>query len=174
MGEVIIRPAAPDDARAITEVHVASWQAAFRGIVPDEALDAMTPDDRLPMWTRVLEPGSTFAVIVAEVNGAVTGFASVETSEEGMAGEMTLYTLYLHPDATGKGIGRALLAEAERVMAARGARAATLRVITANPRARRVYERAGWIAEAGSVRIEDAWGIPVETIRYTKSLLTSS
>lgn len=169
---VTIRPGTPDDALAIATVHVASWQAAFRGILPDDALDAMTPGDRLPMWTRVLAPGSAFTVLVAEADGAVAGFASVGPSDEGVAGEMTLFTLYLHPGATGKGIGRALLAEAERVMAAQGAGAATLRVITANPRARHVYERAGWIAGPETARVEDAWGIPVETVRYRKDLGT--
>ena len=166
-----IRHATPDDAGAIAEVHVASWQAAFRGILPEDALDAMTADDRLPMWTRVLEPGSNFRVIVAKEDEAIIGFASVGPSEDGEPGEMTLYTLYLQPDVTGKGIGRALLAEAERVMAAHGALAASLRVITANPRARYVYERAGWTLEPDTARIEDAWCQQVETIRYTKALI---
>lgn len=169
---VTIRQATLDDARAIAEVHVASWRAAFRGILPDDALDAMTAEDRLPMWTRVLEPGSTFDVRVGVDGDAVTGFVSVGPSEDGVPGKMTLYTLYLHPDATGKGIGRALLADAERVMAAHGAQAATLRVITANPRARRLYERAGWTLEPDTVRVEDAWGVPVETVRYRKDLGT--
>ena len=170
MGDVVIRPARPDDALAIAEVHVASWQEAFRGLLPDDALDAMTADDRLPMWMRVLAQGSASSVLVAETDVGIEGFVSVGPSEDGVDGEMTLYTLYLRPDATGRGIGRALLAEAERVMAAHGAKAATLRVITANPRARHVYERAGWTADPDSVRVEDAWGQQVETIRYTKSL----
>lgn len=168
---VTIRPGTPADAAQIAEVHVASWQAAFRGIVPDAALDTMTPTDRLPMWMRVLtDAASPMTVIVAEDDGRIVGFASVGPSEDGVEGEMTLYTLYLHPDAIGKGIGRALLSEAERVMVKRGAKSASLRVLTANERARKVYVHAGFSADPGSVRVEDAWGQQVETIRYTKAL----
>lgn len=169
---VTIRRATPKDAARIAEVHVASWQAAFRGILPGDYLNGLSPADRLPMWTRALTNESNVRVVVAEENDVILGFASVGPSEEGIAGEMTLYTLYLHPDASGKGIGRALLAEAERLMAESDATSATLRVITANPRARHVYEAAGWIADPESVRIEDAWGQQVETIRYTKFLIS--
>lgn len=168
---VTIRPATPDDAPAIAAVHVASWQAAFRGFLPDDYLDALSADDRLPMWTRILtDPASPMSVIVAEDDGTITGFASVGPSEDGMQGEMSLSTLYLAPAATGKGIGRALLAEGERVMAESGASIASLRVITANAHARTFYERARWIVEPDSIRMEDAWGQPVETIRYRKVL----
>lgn len=165
-----LRSATPDDAQAIAEVHVASWRAAFRGVLSDEYLDGLDPAQRRASWDRVLGSGSSFSVAVAEVGSEIVGFASVGLSDEGRDGEMTLYTLYLHPDAIGKGIGRALLAEAERRMAERGGKIATLRVLTANNRARRVYERAGWAAILDSVHMEDAWGQPVETIRYTKSL----
>jgi hypothetical protein len=37
-----VRPATPDDADAIASVHVRSWQAAYRGIVPDAMLDALS------------------------------------------------------------------------------------------------------------------------------------
>jgi ribosomal protein S18 acetylase RimI-like enzyme len=175
MPDVTIRPARPDDAEAIAAIHVASWQHAYRGILPDDYLAGLSSDDRLHMWTYILGlPDKPTHVGVAEDGGALVGFASVGPSEDGVEGEMTLYTLYLHPHATGKGIGSALLAEAERVMADAGAAQATLRVITANPHARHVYERAGWVADPDSVRIEDAWGQPVETIRYRKCLGTQN
>jgi hypothetical protein len=41
-----IRRAAAADARAIAAVHVSSRQVAYRGLVPDAALDASAP----PKW----------------------------------------------------------------------------------------------------------------------------
>ena len=46
----MIRPAIPADARPIAEVHVRTWQEAYRGIVPDAVLDALDVDDRERRW----------------------------------------------------------------------------------------------------------------------------
>jgi hypothetical protein len=41
-----IRRASQSDARAIAEVHVASWRETYRGIVPDAFLDALSVAER--------------------------------------------------------------------------------------------------------------------------------
>ena len=172
MGAVIIRQATPEDAFAIATIHVASWQHAYRGVLPADALEAMTPDDRLPMWTYILGLAESPSYVgVAELAGEVVGFHSVGRSDEGDPDDVQmLYTIYLLPAVERRGIGRALLADAEQQMRLRGATTGVLRVITANEGTRRFYERCGWTAEPASVRVEDAWGQQVETIRYTKTL----
>ncbi len=50
-----IREAVPKDARAIAEIHVRSWQAAYRGQLTDDYLDGLTVDDRLEQHRRSLE-----------------------------------------------------------------------------------------------------------------------
>jgi len=57
--------------------------------------------------------------------------------------------------AEGSGVGRALMAHAETWARVRGLSLLTLNVFAANARARRVYERAGFVAEV---------------LKYTKSL----
>jgi len=42
----MIRPATPEDARAIAEVHVASWRYAYRGLLPDDVLDRLSVEER--------------------------------------------------------------------------------------------------------------------------------
>ena len=42
---VTVRDATVDDARAIAEVHVASWRWAYRGQLPDDLLDGLSVDD---------------------------------------------------------------------------------------------------------------------------------
>jgi GNAT superfamily N-acetyltransferase len=49
------------------------------------------------------------------------------------------------PDARGRGVGTALLAEAEDWARERGHRILTLNVFARNESARRVYERAGFV-----------------------------
>jgi GNAT superfamily N-acetyltransferase len=74
-------------------------------------------------------------VIVAEVDGAIAGFAAVVGGE--------LDGLFVEPDLWGHGIGKALADAATHEARKRGL---ALKVI-ANPRARRFYEHCGFSVE---------------------------
>ena len=41
-----IRPAEPEDALAVARVHVRTWQAAYRSLLPDHYLDQLRAEDR--------------------------------------------------------------------------------------------------------------------------------
>jgi hypothetical protein len=51
-----IRRAVADDARGIAQVHVKSWQAAYRGLLPQSYLDALSVEQREAFWVQVI-PG---------------------------------------------------------------------------------------------------------------------
>ena len=36
-----VRPARPEDARRIAEIHVETWRATYPGVVPQEVLDEL-------------------------------------------------------------------------------------------------------------------------------------
>ncbi len=78
------------------------------------------------------------AVAVAELDGAIAGFATVLARDDGQA---ELEDLFVDPAAWRRGVGARLVAEAERRAAALGAR--TLHVV-AHDRARAFYERCGF------------------------------
>lgn len=165
-----IRPATPDDALAIATIHVASWRHAYRGILPDDYLDTLSPEQRLPMWARILEsPQPGVHVGVLESDAQVVGFYSIGPPDEAAPGDaFMLYTIYMDPGSMGKGYGKLLMNDAESHMRAEGATSGVLRVITANTPTLAFYERCGWSPDPASIRLEDAWGRQVETIRYTK------
>ena len=52
------------------------------------------------------------------------------------------------PEARGKGVGAALLKEAERVARERGFGTVSLSVVDTNPRAKTLYERLGFVVTA--------------------------
>jgi hypothetical protein len=52
-----IRWASFEDARAIAAIHIASWHAAYRGLMPDEVLDALTIAKRERDWLGWLADG---------------------------------------------------------------------------------------------------------------------
>jgi CheY-like chemotaxis protein len=72
---VEVRDATSADARAIATVHVTSWRAAYRGLLPDRFLDRLSVDERAPTWRRRIDGRhDAEAVLVAERDGAVVGF----------------------------------------------------------------------------------------------------
>jgi ribosomal protein S18 acetylase RimI-like enzyme len=142
-----IREAEPKDAVAIAEVHVRSWQAAYRGQLTDEYLDGLSVDERLEQHRRSLEqPRAEWRTWVADDDGRVKGFAVTGPSEDADAEPSTgeVYAIYLEPDRVGTGLGRELLEHALADLRERGFSVVTLWVLQTNERARRFYEAAGW------------------------------
>ena len=161
-----VREATVDDARAIETVRVHGWRVAYRHVFPAAALDAL-PVDETRWRHRLAEPPPGWAIVVAEDEGAVVGFAATGPSRDGEAiGE--LYAIYVDPSRWSAGAGRALLARAERELAREHAEA-TLWVLEANDRARRFYELAGWLPD-GAVKTEERLGVRATEVRYRKRL----
>jgi ribosomal protein S18 acetylase RimI-like enzyme len=145
-----IREAEPKDAQAIAEVHVRSWQAAYRGQLTDEYLDGLSVEERLEQHRRSLEqPRAEWRTWVADHEGTVTGFAVTGPSEDADAEPSTgeVYAIYLEPDRVGTGLGRELFEHAVADLRERGFSVVTLWVLESNERARRFYEVAGWRAD---------------------------
>ncbi|KAL2044143.1 hypothetical protein ABVK25_012432 [Lepraria finkii] len=46
-----MREARIGDEAAVADIHVRAWQEAYRGLIPDEFLDALDPDDRARTYT---------------------------------------------------------------------------------------------------------------------------
>lgn len=144
---VVIRDAKPSDARAIAEVHVRSWQAAYRGELPDDHLDQLSVDERETEWAgRLNQSHAGAGTLVVEDDGRVIGFAGFGPShdEDAPPGTGEIYTVYLRPEWFGRGLGRELFASATRHLRELGYSRATLWVLATNERSRRFYERAGW------------------------------
>ncbi|HEV2072439.1 MAG TPA: GNAT family N-acetyltransferase [Thermomicrobiales bacterium] len=172
MPRALVRNATPDDATAIAAIHVASWQATYRGHMDDAYLDSLSVDERVGMWSQILEfPRTAANVLVAEIQGKVIGFYSFGRSRDSdLPGDTAvLHTIYVHPDLIRSGIGIALLARAERAMREAGIDLVSLWVLRENIGARRFYERCGRSFN-GEERREELWGQPPTEVRYTRSL----
>ena len=166
-----VRPATAEDADAIGRVQVETWRAAYRGLMPDEAIAGFDLEGRQRMWreglARVPRPGS--ATFVAELDGDVVGFASVGRSrDEEAENEGELYAIYLQQSYWDRGIGRALLERAEESMRAFGFERAILWVMEGNERGERFYRAAGWEHEGR--KVEAFQGAEVAELRYRKAL----
>ncbi len=168
-----IRRADLDDAQRIAEVHVRSWKAAFPGLLPQDYLDALAPEDRLAEWQDALGPGRWPVVLVAEDDGnQLLGFATVGPTRDRDADPETvgeLYTIYLEPPSFGGGVGAALLEEAVAALTEGRFGRATLWVLHSNDRARRFYEHHGWAAD-GATKEHDWVAFTATDVRYARAL----
>lgn len=170
--DLVIRDAVDADADAMGHLHVRAWQSAYRGVMPDEYLDALQADERITMWRGRISRPDLPPLLVAVVAGEVVGFAAFgaehPTTSSTTCGE--LYAMNLDPPHWGKGIGRALLRRATEALIAMGYPEAVLWVVPENERARALYESEGWAADGG-ISTEDVLGVTVTDVRYRKPLV---
>ena len=74
---MLIRRAVVADALQVADVHVRSWRAGYRGMLPQDLLDGLDPQQRVPRWEAAIEQSNcpTRCTVVAEEAGRLVGFA---------------------------------------------------------------------------------------------------
>ncbi len=157
-----IRPFSPDDDKtALSRVYEESWKFAYRGIIPQSYLDSIPPGrwasaaDRPGMRSLVLLDGNTMA-----------GTSSVCASRfPEMSGFGEIVSIYLLPEYIGKGYGKPLLEAAKKALFEMGFSDLFLWVLEENERARRFYERNGFVLTDSAIETEIG-GKKLREIRY--------
>lgn len=135
-----IRVARPADANAIAALHAESWRRHYRGAYSDSFLDGDVDADRLEVWTKRLgHSDGTASTILAEVEGAVVGFAHVVFDDDSNWGSL-VDNLHVAFDRKRHGIGSRLMTEMAREVVARGSGGLYLWVLEQNTIAQTFYE----------------------------------
>lgn len=165
-----IRDANPDDALAMAGIHVRSWQAAYRGLIDDEFLDRLRPEDRAGGYSFAGADPAAPRTIVAEADGEIWGFAATgPCRDEDAPGAGELYALYVDPSRWRSGTGRLLLDHATARLREGAFDEAVLWVLRGNEGAERFYETAGWRRD-GAEREEQPYGVVSNVVRMRRSL----
>ena len=169
-GAVALREARGGDAPGIAAVHVASWRAAYPGLLPVPVLDGLSVTRRTATWERVLADRGQF-VVVAELGGRVVGVGHAGPARDADLGPMVgqLTTLYLAPGTWGTGTGRALHDAALDRLRTAGYDSAVVWMLSTNDRARRFYERQGWVRDR-ILRVQQFGGRVVIDHRLSRPL----
>jgi GNAT superfamily N-acetyltransferase len=167
---LLLRTAVAADAMAVAAVHVRAWQEGYRGLLPDEYLDGLRPEDRARQYSFGGSSTDSPVTTVAVQDETICGFAAFGSarrpSNNGLA---ELLALYVDPVSWRSGIGRHLMADARMRLADQGFAEAVLWVLAGNERAAWFYVADGW-APDGITRQDQVWGVTADEVRYRRSL----
>ncbi len=166
---MIVRAALADDARAIAEVRVAAWRAAYREIMPPGYLASLDSRQGIEGLVRAIQsPQSLFRLKVAVAAGVVVGFVIVGMPRYQARPEtLELRALNIHPDHWRPGVARLLVQEAlEDTKAQRYARL-ELWCLAGNAPARRLYESSGFVLTEESRTTSALTGHPLHEVAYS-------
>lgn len=168
-----IRVAGASDAVAIAELHTASWQIAYRGLLQDAFLDGPLPSNRRELWeSRLSGPQRADQIVLMDdCDGEIQGFACVFLDADPQWGAL-LDNLHVSPGLKGRGLGRRLIgAVAQRVRQHSASSRLHLWAYDQNLAARRFYERLGGeVTERLAEAAPD--GTQMNVVRYCWSELS--
>jgi L-amino acid N-acyltransferase YncA len=165
-----LRGAVVSDARAIANVHVASWQAIYRGHIPNNILDNLSIAEREKTWKELLE--NNVSVVILEEDNNLVGFISFCASRDQDANSEVvaeISSLYLNPDNWRKGFGRILCNAAIDELRKTGYNEVTLWVLDDNQQAKQFYEKMGFIGSF-DVKADKKDGYTLRENRYRRIL----
>lgn len=163
--DFLIRRADKNDAPALAEILTQSWKAAYADIVPPAELNSAADSERYTAAFTAMTQNPSNTVLIAHGDGVPCGMLfycpARDTDLSGYAEIVALYTL---PQYWGNGPGQLLMKRmlAETHHAYSGA---ALWVFRDNARARRFYEKFGFVPD-GKQKQENFSNRP-QSVRYT-------
>ena len=162
-----ITPARAEDCAALARVHVASWQHAYRHLLPAAYLDTLSHERREAQWRDVLAQGKS-ELLVARSEGEVVGFASFGAcrDQEAPPGRGELWALYVAPRHWSRGVGLALWQATQERLTALGLVETSVWVLAGNVRAIRFYGNLGFQPDPGAAKDFEMGGARLREVRY--------
>lgn len=164
---ITIRLAVPSDAPDMAEVHMRSWEVAYKGILPDAYIREKNAT-RHDLYARVITEENETSYVI-QYGGKTIGIMCVAPPQDK---ELTdcheLHYLYLHPDYFRRGIGTQAMEFACNIARSLGKTGLVLWVLENNTNSIEFYKKCGFASDGGSW--ERNFDKPLRSIRMRKEL----
>ncbi|HDZ48186.1 hypothetical protein LCGC14_0026500 [marine sediment metagenome] len=159
--------ATPEDVRAVAEIHVAAWRAAYRSIIPDDYLASLSIERREAMWRECIAAGDP-ELLVAKKAGVVQGWLSFGKCRDigSHTSEAEVWAIYVSPAAWSSGAGRSLWQRAKELMLEQGFKACSLWVFPQNERAIKFYRSVGFAHDGSAPKNFELGGAQLQEVRF--------
>ncbi|WP_067140922.1 GNAT family N-acetyltransferase [Microtetraspora malaysiensis] len=163
-----VRKGEPAEAADVLRVKNASWQEAYRGVVPDDFLDGLTVTPGAVAHWQAMMADPACGVVVGEAAGRIVGLSAYGPAGNGVPGG-EVYAIYTLKECWSSGLGPELMAFSLARLTESGHGEAGLWVLENNPRARRFYEKTGF-ALSGRTQAEEISGVRLPEVHYRMAL----
>lgn len=170
-----IRTVLATDIPAVARLHVAVWQAAYRGLLPDDYLDALSVERRVSMWHSIVAAEQAPSLVAADAGGIVGFLLGGPVRDEDAGGAMIgeVYAIYVAPDHWGAGVGAMLMRHGLASLLAQGYQEVVVWVLRGNVRAINFYGRMGFQPD-GAEKTDSRGAVVFEEIRYRRGLTAAT
>jgi GNAT superfamily N-acetyltransferase len=158
---VHIRHARPGNAERLKEIGVTGWETTYAGFITSANRQVYLSG---AFWSverlRDVIRDEQCIALVAEVDGAIAGFITIEPRT---TSEVELTRLYVDPEARSAGVGRALWEHGLTLLGTREVSVALVNVFGDNAAGRRFYEQLGFelieetTTDVGTQTVYDVW-----------------
>lgn len=151
-----VRKAVKEDSAIVGEVHSKAWKSAYRGIFPDEYIDADTAAKRTAEFLESIKDSKCTYFLLEEADQAA---GIVKTREDDDS--LEIESIYFLEEYRGKGIGGQFM---DYIKTYKHFDSIFLWVLEDNAKARRFYENNGFVL-TGDLRTVDR-GVELKQLRY--------
>jgi GNAT superfamily N-acetyltransferase len=152
-----IHVASEADLQAVARIHVASFQDAYKDIMPASFLAGLSVDGSLSGWKSTFAKYPTNVTVAVSQDGVIEGFCCagpVVDVVKNSPFEFQVYGLHVSPNCRRQGVGAVLLRTAFARASREGMSSAIVWTLRDLSLSRRFYEREG-----GAAVKTDVWSV---------------
>ena len=145
---IIIKKACVEDARIFAQIISQAWQVAYKNIISEEFMKEKTNvDDRTMLFTKILSENKQSAYIIFD-NNRPCGVCTCDISrDEDLTDTFEIIAIYFLPEYWGKGFAKPTIEFVIKEIENKGYNKISLWTLEKNERAKRFYEKCGFICD---------------------------
>ncbi|MHB1484312.1 MAG: GNAT family N-acetyltransferase [Saccharofermentanales bacterium] len=161
-----IRKAVPSDADDMAYIICESWKSAYKDIITPEELERKTDIEKRKALFRETIPAGKGYYLIAFTDDVPCGLCYFcDSRDDDMAGFAEIVAFYTLEEYWGRGIGKKIMDSALSEISRLGYNNVMLWVFEKNARARKFYEKCGFVCDN---KTKDSIFGKVKEIRYVR------